>query len=321
MDTVTAQNNVQAVSDLLFFQQPGILYALVISMIATGAVLWVFGHPMHRMLLTMVFLGIGILVGWKVGMEYQINPLLAIPAGGAAGAAVGYWCFRFWLGILSACLIFFLMTSLYSWQIAVPYLSSAADEFAKQLRDKGIELSPGTNSLPLASNPSTIEPSISAPIGQAYKELQHLKPKLLRSNYKDWREWQDNFLPALKETWARLIIIIPHLSLNMILLAAISLIIAGVLAVLRPMFLNIAYTTLTGLLLIAGGIEILLTLKRTEYLDVIKENSLIALGVLSLVWLGGIVLQYSMIPPPPPPDEESEDATDPPEKSGGKKKK
>ena len=115
-------------SDFLFFQQPEVIYGIVIALIAVGAAFWLFGHRLHRILLTVVFLSAGVLTGWYVGPIYGINALLAMGIGGLLGAGVGYWFFTFWLAIFSSGLIFLILFSVYTWQIAVPYLTEAARE-------------------------------------------------------------------------------------------------------------------------------------------------------------------------------------------------
>jgi hypothetical protein len=313
------------ISDFLFFQQPGVIYGVVIALIAIGAAFWLFGQKIHRLLVTVVFLGGGILAGWYIGPIYGVNPILAMTIGGLLGIGVGYWFFPLWLAILSSALIFLILLGLYSWQIAVPYLTQAAHDAQRQYLKGEIKLAPGKNE-PIAPMQRPIGPSaggtaIATPVGTAWQDLQTLVPKLSRARYSDWQSWQKIFLPTLESIWGKLSVIIPRLSLNMILLGGVAFIFGCILVLIRPVFLNIAYTSLLGTLLSFGGIGVLFTLRDTEQLTWLEGQYWILPIVMGVIWMVGIGLQYWMLPAPPPVEESEDDEEGEAEKPKGDKKK
>jgi hypothetical protein len=324
MDISTTQAGV-TISDFLFFQQPGVVYTIVISLIAFGAAFWLFGNKFHRMFLTVVFLGGGILAGWYIGPNYGVNTLLALIIGGLLGAGIGYWFFTFWLAIFSSVLIFFILFAVYSWQIAVPYLTSAADD-AQQMNKNEIRLAPGSKTPQPAiqkpfGSPSALSEHQPTPVGNAWQELQTLLPQLSRAKYTDWQSWQNNFVPTVQAVWQRLCVIIPKLSLNMLLISGVAFIFGCILAIMCPVCLNIGYTTLLGTILTASGIGILFTLRDTSHFEMLTGQYWIIPAVIGVIWAIGIILQYWMLPPPPPPPEEENGEGDEGEKPKGDKKK
>jgi MFS family permease len=312
MPTAT-QETVTRLSDFLFFQQPGVIYGIVIAMIAAGVMFWLFGFKLHRLVLSLCFLGAGIWIGWYVGPMYGINALLAMFIGGLLGAGIGYWFFNFWLGIFSSVMIFFILLVLFSWQIAFPYLDQAGKESVKEIRSQGITLAPGASGVEVGKR--------EAPMGKAYRELQLLLPKLSRAQYPDWQSWQKAFNPTLLEVWNRLTVIIPRLSMNMLLLAGVAMIFGCVLALLRPGFLNIAYTSLLGSVLIFCGIGVLMTLKNTDQLSWLGGQYWIIAIFPIFLWTIGIGVQYWLKPAPPPAEEEGEEEEGESDKPKGEKKK
>jgi hypothetical protein len=87
MPTAT-QATISGLSDFLIFQQPGVIYGIVIAMIAAGMLFWLFGYQFHRLILTLFFLGAGIWTGWYLGPIYGIHELLAMFIGGVLGAGI-----------------------------------------------------------------------------------------------------------------------------------------------------------------------------------------------------------------------------------------
>ncbi|NLE28300.1 MAG: hypothetical protein GX629_01360 [Phycisphaerae bacterium] len=317
------QATVTKLSDFLVFQQPGVIYGIVIAMIAAGAMFWLFGFQFHRLVLTLFFLGTGIWIGWYIGPMYGINSLLSMFIGGLLGAGIGYWFFNFWLAIFSSALIFLVLLSLYSWHIAYPYLKNAGQQSQKAMEIEGLKLAPGPSSS-LTTNRSGVEvEDTKISDGRAFQELKLLVPKLSRAQYPDWQSWQEEFGPTLWAVWDRLKMIIPRLSVNMMLLAGVALIFGCVLALLRPAFLNIVYTSLFGALLIFGGMSILMTLRNTNHLAWLEGRYWLISVFLVILWIAGAGVQYWLKPAPPAGEEEGEDEeeSDEPNKPKGEKKK
>ncbi len=321
-------------ADVLFLKRPEMLYGLVMAMVVLGAAFWILGHQLHRIFLTVVLCGIGLLTGWKAGGLYGLeglNAILAVLVGGLLGAGVGYWLFRFWLGLLASGLITLILLSLYSWKIALPYLTTAASESRTQLMQNGVELAPGTGKnapkqLPILSNqPSGTSQLRHTPMGQAYQELTNLLPRLSRAQYPDWQGWAQNLSPTVHAIQEKMLVIMPRLGIDIFMVGSVALIFGFVLVVVRPVFLDIAYTSFSGILLTIGGIALFLILKDLSKLEWVQNNALVSVGLLIALWLVGVGIQYAMVPAPPPPAEESpEEAEEAPEKDkpqGGKKKK
>ncbi len=332
MDPSTTQAFGSGLSDLLFVQRPEVFYGVVGAMILVGLTFWILGHQIHQLFLTFMLLGLGLVLGYRVGTFYGFegtNALLAALAGGLLGAGLGYWLFKFWLGILASGLIALILFGVYSCKIAVPYLSEAARESQTELQHRGLELAPGRKTLPPQKlpipNKPTAEPQArKSPLGQAYRDLELLLPKLSRAKYPDWTAWRQNLGPVTQAVWEKLLVIMPRLAIDVFLTCGVALIFGFVLVVLRPVFLDIAYTSLLGLGLTLGGIGLILALKSTESLEWVKANFLLVLVLTGALWLVGVGVQFKMIPPPPPPEEEGEGDEDPSEKEkpkGDKKKK
>jgi hypothetical protein len=116
----------------------------------------------------------------------------------------------------------------------------------------------------------------------------------------------------------------PRLGIDIFMIGSVALIFGFVLMVIRPVFLDIAYTSLSGIGLAIGGMALFLSLKNFEKLQWIQDNPLVSAGLLTVLWLTGVGIQYAMVPPPPAPAEEaSEEGEDAPEKEkqgAGKKK-
>jgi len=246
--------------------------------------------------------------------------------GGLLGAGIGYWFFTFWLALFSSVLIFLILFALYLWQFAVPYLTSAAND-AQQMVKSEIRLAPGrSEQVPPLTKPLGSSAGLSqqrpTPVGIAWQELQTLIPQLSRAKYPDWMSWQNNFLPTLKAVWERLGVIIPHLTINMLLIAGVAFIFGCVLAIVWPVGLNITYTTLLGTLLTSCGIGILFTLRDMSQMDLLQGQYWIIPVLIGVIGVIGIILQYWMLPPPPPPpEEESEEGAEEEKPKGDKKKK
>ncbi|MFA5863717.1 MAG: hypothetical protein WC975_03425 [Phycisphaerae bacterium] len=330
MDPSTTQAVVSGLSDLLFFQRPQVMYGVPVVIMIVGIVFWILGHQIHQLFLTVVLLGAGVYAGWRGGTSYEldgINLIGAMTAGGLLGAGIGYWLFRFWLGLLASGLITLILLSLYTGYIALPYLNAAKESAQKELIQNGVELAPGTDSqsrgdIHLPNQPMPTQSVGKSSIGQAYQNLQVHVPMLSRAKYPDARSWQTNFPKEAQIVWDDLIVIMPRLTIDLLITASVSLIIGFVLVVVAPIFLDIAYTSLLGLLLVAGGVAFLVALKDIERLAWIKENFWVAVGSPAVLWAIGLGIQYKMIPPTPPPAEEPEGEGENPEKPpGGKKKK
>ncbi len=311
-----AENPVMTnLSDYLFFQQPEIIYGSVVLFIAVGILFWLFGNQFHRLFLTVLFLGFGILAGWYLAGIYNVDVFLSMIIGALLGAGLGYWFFRLWLAILGAILIWIVLTAITSWQFAIPYLQLAASEYENSLH-QGIKLMPDTTSMPGESLTNHSDRP-----GQAYAIIKELVPKLSPREYKNWQDWRENFLPVLQRIFSQLRVIIPHLMLSTYLLAGIALVIGVVLALLRPTFLNIFYTSLLGVLLICFGIFILLILKKTEQMSILTAYPWIGGLIPALMWIGGMFVQYYRLPEQEEDEEDDDEEEEPaPRKSKGKKK-
>ena len=307
----------------MFFQRPEMLYGIVGVMILVGLTFWILGHQIHQLFLTVLFLGLGLFLGYHIGTFYGFtgtNALLAALAGGLLGAGLGYWLFKFWLGVLASALIALILFGVYSSKIALPYLAVAAKKSQLELQHGGLELAPGRKTLPLEKIPVPNKPAAEpqarkSPVGQAYRDLELLLPKLSRAKYPDWAAWRQNLGPVAQAVWEKLLVIMPRLAIDVFLTCGVALIFGFVLVVLRPVFLDIAYTSLLGLGLALGGIGLLLALKSPETMEWVKDNFLLVLVLMGVLWLVGLGIQFKMIPaPPPPPEEEGENGDDPPEK-------
>lgn len=304
-------------SDYLFFQQPGIIYGTVVISIAVGILFWIFGNQFHRTFLSVLFLGIGVLAGWQLGIRYDIDIIFSMVLGGLLGVGMGYWFYRLWIGLLGAVLVWSVLTALFTWQFAVPYLSEAAQENRQSLVDNGIQLTPATST---ARKIPSIQLRQETP-GGAYDKLNTLLPKLSPREYKNWQEWRDSFPEVSEQVVEKLQVIVPHLTLSILVLGAASLIIGVVLSALRPQFLNIIYTSMLGVCLISFGFFTLLVLKQTRYLALIKNNVWLVAILLTVIWVIGTGIQYHLLPPAPEEDDEDEDEEDEPPRRGKKKRK
>lgn len=325
----TTQGYGTSLSDLLFIQRPEMLYVLAGVLLVVGLAFWFLGHQIHRIFLTVVLLAIGTLIGWHVPETYGlhgVHAVLAVAVGGLLGAGLGYWLFRLWLGILASALIAGVLLTLFSWSIAVPRLEKAAEDARMSLAKQGLELSPGPSrqkplNLPVPRPSVSQIPDPGSSLGRAYQGLQDLVPKLSRAKYPDWQTWQQQFPATARGVWDHLATIIPGLTRDISLIAGIGLIIGLVLAGTHPLFLDIAYTALLGIvLLLVGGVVLLVPLKDTGILGTVAANPWLSLGVVAVSWLIGVVVQYYMLPSPPAP-EDAEGSKPAPEKPQGDKKK
>jgi hypothetical protein len=318
-------------SELLFIQRPEMLYIVVGVMAIVGLAFWFLGHQIHRVFIAVLFSALGFYVGWEASGYYGLHGLhvaLAMLGGGLLGAGLGYWVFRFWLGLFASGLIALLLLGLYSWKMAVPYLAEAAGDSRQALMEHGIDLTPGNKAdrpeiPPAGSHRTGPGPQArKSQAGQAYQSVQSLLPKLSRAQYPDWSTWRTRFPDVAGKVLENLQVILPGLKRDFFLVCAVGLVVGLVLAGMRPVFLDIAYTSLLGILLCIGGVILVVTLKDTRKLGWIGDNALVSGGTVTFLWLVGVAVQYYMIPPPPPPPEESEEEEDAPEKDkGGKKKK
>ncbi len=306
-------------SDYLFFQQPEIVYGTVVISIAVGVLFWIFGNQFHRTFLSVLFLGIGVLAGWKIGIWHDIDIILSMVIGGVLGVGIGYWFYRLWIGLLGAVLIWLVLIALFSWQFAVPYLSEAAQENEQSLVNNGIQLAPSTSPAHVISGIGSQQETP----GQAYDKFKNILPKISPREYRNWQEWRNAFPGVFRKILDELQVIIPHLTISILVLGAASLIIGVILAALRPQFLNIIYTSMLGVLLTSFGIFILLALKKTDHLTLIGENIWLVAIVLSAMLLVGVGIQYHLLPPVPEVDDEEddEDEEDEPPRRGKKKRK
>jgi hypothetical protein len=331
MDLSTTQAVGSGLSDLIFFQRPEIFYGIAGAMILVGVTFWILGHQIHQMFLAAVLLALGLLVGYHLGSYYGFegtNALLAALAGGLLGAGLGYWLFKFWLGILASALIALILFGMYSWKIALPYLAIAARESQVELQHRGLELAPGQQNplagkLPIPVKPGPESQARKSPIGQAYRDLEILLPKFSGAKYPNSTAWRQNLPSVAQGVWEKMILVIPRLSVDVFLISGVALIFGLVLVVLRPIFLDIAYTSLLGLILTAGGAGLFYAWKSANATTWVKENFVMALIGFGILWLVGLGVQFKMIPPPPPPAEEEAEGEEPPEKEkskGGKKK-
>jgi len=332
MELTTTQTAMTGLSDMLFLQRPETFYGIIVAMVVVGLTFWILGHQLHRIFLTVLLAGIGALAGWKVGGIYGfegVNIVLAVVSGAMIGAGVGYWLFRLLLGVFASFLISLILLSLYSGKIALPYLNTAAAESNMTLMHNGIELSPGgkatVKKLPLLNQKPSEPQAQNAPMGKAYLEIKNnLLPRLSRAQYPHWGSWARNFWPTVQVVREKMLVIMPRLGVDLFMIGAVALIFGFVLVVLRPVFLDIAYTSLAGISLAIGGIMMFLVLKDIATVQWIWTSPLIFAGLLSVLWLIGIGIQYAMVPPPPVPVEEGAEEEDGSEKEKpqeGKKKK
>ncbi len=307
-----AENSVTTnLSDYLFFQQPEIVYSSVVLFITVGIIFWFFGQQFHRIFLTVLFLGLGILAGWYLAGRYDGDIFLSMFVGALLGAGIGYWFFRIWLALLGSLLIWIVLIGLTSWGFAKPYLQQASQEYENSLQQKGISL------IPASTKPAESLFAMSEKPGQAYAELKELLPKLSPREYSSWEQWRDNFGNVFKQIIFYLKIIVPYLTLSIYLLAGISLVIGVILALLRPTFLNIFYTSLLGVLLVCLGIFILLTLKKTEQIGILAAYPWLIGVVPTGMCIAGIFVQYYRLPV----EEYEEEQDDEEDEGGGQKSK
>ena len=318
------ESAVSGLADFLFLPRPEVLYLVVVALFVFGVTFWILGHQIHRIFLSVLLLTTGLAVAWQIAIYYELEGLhavLAILAGGLLGTGLGYWFFRFWLGLLASALMAVVLFLLYSGSFALPYLQTAAAESQAQLT-KELKLRPGAHSsvkkIPVSTTaPASVGKNL---LGQAYWDLRAALPRLSRAKYPDWKTWRESFPTVLQTVWTKLLVIIPRLAIDVFLISGVAVIFGFVLTVIRPVFLDIGYTSLLGLMLILSGVLVLLTLNHTEQLQWLGENILITVGVVAGLWLAGVGFQYRMVPPPPPP-EDSEDGEEGGEKDKGQDKK
>lgn len=311
-------------SDMLFFQQTEVVFGLVVVLITAGVLLWLFGSQAHRLVVTVLALAIGIVAGWSLAVASSVNVLLGMTIGAVIGASVGYWLFRFWLGVLSSAVICWVLLSLYGFGWARPYLQDAARQNELELARQGLTLRDGPATQPTAPVPATeAEPQTN---GQAYRNLLHLTPRLARGHYDNWEQWRQHFGQTLTAVVDNLALVVPRLKLELGIILVMSAIIGMVLAFLKPDFMNIIYTAAIGTVLTISGMAILLSLETTPQSRWFWGHPWTIAVSMLLMAVVGVVLQYYLYGQATSEegeeDEEEEEAEPAkPSKSGKSKKK
>ncbi|NLX06718.1 MAG: hypothetical protein GXY33_16390 [Phycisphaerae bacterium] len=305
---------------MLFFQQVEVVYAVVALLLTVGVLFWLFGSRFHRLFLTVLFLSVGIVGGWEVANAYAVNVFLGMTIGVALGASLGYWLFRFWLGLFASGLVGLALLIVYWYAWAQPCLAQAARQTQVARVSQGIELNPPATQRATGGISATTEPA-SASTGQAYRNLEVLLPKLAPRAYADWDGWRAGFPETASSILRNLSVIMPRLRFELTIILMAALIVAMLAAFLRPYFLNIVYTSATGSLLVALSVAALLTLKATVQTQWLSVNSWVVWTGLAVMTGVGIGVQYYLYPPAKPEEpqeEEDEEAPTPPK--GGKSK-
>jgi len=245
--------------------------------------------------------------------------------GAVIGAALGYWLFRFWLGLFASALVCLVLLVLYAYGLAIPYLSEAARQSEFELAQQGLTLRTPQTTQPQGLTivpPPTLPPA--GKLGLAYRTLQEHLPRLTRAYYDDWNQWRAHFRENLSAVYGSLTLIIPRLRPELAIIIVVSLICGMVLAFLRMDFLNVLYTSAIGGLMVVLGGAMLLMLKTTPQAQWLWANLWVVYVTLLLMVLVGVVLQYYLFGPIGEEEgEEAEEDTEPgkPAKSGKSKKK
>lgn len=285
-----------------------IAYAAIIALIAVGVIFWLFGSQLHRLALTVVGLSGGIVVGWQLGSVYDVNIVLAMTVGAAIGTSLGYWLFKFWLGLFTSLLICLVLLGLYHWQIAQPYLRNAENQ----------------TKIELAQRFWTTPTSKPATDGEAYTNLKHHLSRVSPKSWETQQEWREHVGEELSAVTDNLGFLIPHLKIGITFIVFGSLIAGFVLAFLRPDFVNIAYTAAIGALMIWASVAVLLAFRDTAQSDWLWAHSWTIWTALVLMAVVGGAIQYYMYGWGEEEDEEDEEEAEPepdPEPKAGKSKK
>jgi len=313
-------------SDMLFFQQMEVVYVLVVAMMTAGVLLWLFGGQVHRIVVTVLALAVGIVAGWALSISYGVEVMLGMTAGAVVGATLGYWLFRFWLGVFSSWIICMILVGLYGFVWARPYLQAAARSSRTELVNNGITLlEPVPATQPdQPTSQMTDTPLVARTDGQAYRNLVRVLPRLTRGHYTDWDQWREHFGRTVSVVIDNLSVLVPRLKLELALIAGVSVILGMVLAFLKPDFLNVVYTSAVGTLMTVAGIAILLSVQTTTQSRRFWANRWAFGLAMVLMVLVGAVVQYYLYPrdaEEAEEDEEEEPEQAKPTKSGRSRKK
>lgn len=303
--------------DQLFIRQPEVILVLVIAVMAVGILFWLFGARFHRLVVTVLALSAGMVVGWYLGASHSVNPLLGMVLGAAVGAALGYWLFRVWLGLLASLLILLVLLGFYGSRFVIPRLQAAGQTSRSELGDQGsISLRPPTP-------PTDMVPTTNTTRGQAYRNLEELIPWLSPANYDTWDHWRPHFREVLSAVSKNLLFLMPHPKVDLVVILAVSLVAGVVLTIFKPTFLNIVYTSALGATLIVASAIALLTLKQSVQGQWLWDNAWTVWSALLLLTLVGSAVQYAFREQPVEEEGDPEDVEEDekPAKAGKSKKK
>jgi hypothetical protein len=303
-------------------------YVAITVFIAIGVLFWLFGSKFHRLAVTVMGLGGGMVIGWQLANIYNIDhPLLAMAIGAAIGASLGYWLFKLWLGLFTSALICLTLLALYSWQIAIPYLQDAENQQQIAMtRNRAIGLEEPTSRIGPNRENSKSTPTRTTD-GQAYSDLKRHLRGLSPRSWQNTQEWRDNFGRETAALVKDMSFIVPHLEIGIAIILLVSLAIGMALVFLKTNFVNIVYTACLGSVMMGSAIAILLVLRSSpqsdwSWLQRRWWTLLIALVLMALV---GSVLQFYLYGrTEQQEDDEGEEEPEPassPKSDKGKKRK
>ncbi len=270
---------------------------IILGIFTISALLWSNGFKIHRMIITAGFFGVGIILGWLIGMNNGIELLLSMVIGGVLSAGIGYWFFRGWLGVFSGIIFGIIIAMLLSWQFTLPYFRMVTSE---RLVKIGKKQAPTTKPAKWGKNSNKS-------ITSTYENLNKLISKLNPKGYKSIAEWEANLRSTLNAIVNEIKKTLPHFQLMCIFSLIIGLLIGIVLSVINPVFLNIAYTSLIGTIGIFGGVGILMKIGGAigKSLYGIKPGIIIGIG--GIMWIIGMAIQYYLLPEESEEQEEGEE--------------
>lgn len=319
MPTMFAQSpSTASLSDMLFLQNVEVIYTaavvLIIGSITVGVLLWLFGHRAHRLSVTVLAMAGGAVAGWHVGGPDTIGPPLAMAIGAIVAAAVVYWLFPLWLGLVASTVIAAVLLSLYAWQFAIPYLVDAKSTSEETLSVQGLTLPPATDTQPTtmrSDNLIRINGDITA--GRAYRNLELLLPRLSPASHESWEQWRDQFVETFRAVRENLSRIIPHLTLNVAIIMCVSLIVGLLLAFFKTDLVNMICTSAVGTAMICLAFALLLVIKPSLEVQWLCANAWVIVVLIPAMVVAGSLHQYhSFAEEVGEEDEEDDEEAEPP---------